>query len=88
MNDYSKDGLSLEQQAALLEAFASVKLTVHNGLRIATATCWLPGYVNGLARVAQDMLGGSPQDMLAGSPQDMLGGSPQDMLGGSPMMTC
>ena len=47
VNDYSKGALSEVQQAAMLEAFASLNTTSYRGLSIATAVAHLPGYVNG-----------------------------------------
>jgi hypothetical protein len=47
VNDYSKGGLSSEQQAAMMDAFKSLTTVEHRGLIIATATIFLPAYVNG-----------------------------------------
>jgi hypothetical protein len=48
VNDYLKDGLSAEQQAALVGALSSMHTEEFKGVIIATATCWLPGYVPGM----------------------------------------
>lgn len=47
VNDFSKSALSEPQHMALLGTLNSIKTETCRGLTIATATVWLPAYVNG-----------------------------------------
>lgn len=64
VNEYSKGGLSAPQRDAMLSAFGSLETVTHRGLIIARAVVALPGYVNGMARVAQNILELGNMDVL------------------------
>ncbi|CAN0060172.1 unnamed protein product, partial [Phaeothamnion confervicola] len=62
--EYGHAALSREQQSIMADAFQGLNRTVHNGATVATTLIQCDGYVNGMARVAQNIMDATDADVL------------------------